>query len=535
MKEIQNSYDNLPYFSMAFPECSPTRIEAIASFLSFTPPSSKSAKVLEIGCSYGGNIFPFAIANPDAKVVGIDLSEVQINKAKELAKQMRVDNIKFIQKDICELSDEDVKEFGKFDYIICHGVYSWVPDAVKDAILKSIKRLLGKNGIAYVSYNVYPGWKIKDIIRDFLIFGTKELKDESEMVKANKAKELLTVFKEYMKFCSQDSVKADFMNAKLLLEHIEGIEKIGSDSYIVHEYLEFFNNPMYFKDFAKNLDDNELAYLTDVNLDDVFRADLGLDAFDGYINANFTNRIDKEQAIDFFTNKDFRKSLIVHKDLLGENFHVDIGPDQLTKLHLIATFSKDKDGNYKNLINEPMHPNYNWLYQVFSEVFPASINFAQVAELLKDNENSLKSAYLGFMEILSADCALFSTHEKHKIDYEPGKTRLKERFIEYIKYFSIESSPVILPADMFNTVLNLSNFDAFIALKFNGKNTIEDIINQTSKFAQERGLNFTIGNGNSVVKTQTKKEFDKAVKDYVKDLEDKLTKSYMFEYLNNNL
>ncbi|WP_172200962.1 class I SAM-dependent methyltransferase [Campylobacter sp. RM16188] len=529
MKEIQNSYDNLPYFSSAFAECSPLRMEAVASFLSFAPPSSKSAKVLEIGCSYGGNLFPFAIANPDAKVVGIDLSEVQINKAKELAKQMRVDNIKFIQKDICELSDEDVKEFGEFDYIICHGVYSWVPDVVKDAILKSIKRLLSKNGIAYVSYNVYPGWKIKDIIRDFLIFGTKELKDESEIVKANKAKELLTVFKEYMKFCSQDGVKADFTNARLLLEHIQGIEDSKSDSYIVHEYLEIFNNPIYFKDFAKNLDDNKLAYLTDVNLDDVFKADLGLEGFDEYINANFRNRIDKEQAIDFFTNKVFRKSLIVHKELIGEDFHVDIGPNELSKLYIVSLFVKQKDGNYVSIKNQQMKPNYNWLYQVFSEVFPASINFAQVAELLKDNENSLKSAYMGFMEILSADCALFSLHEKPKIVYEHGKTRLKERIRGYFEYFSAEDNPVIMNANEFNNMLDLSNFDAFIALKFNGKNTIEDIINQTAKFAKERGLSFTLTSDNSQVKTQTKKEFDKAVKDYIKDLENKLTSAYLFE------
>ena len=57
--------------------------------------------MLEIGCSYGGNLFPFAIANPQAKALGIDLSEVQINKAKELAAQMRVDNIEFKAKDIC--------------------------------------------------------------------------------------------------------------------------------------------------------------------------------------------------------------------------------------------------------------------------------------------------------------------------------------------------------------------------------------------------------------------------------------------------
>ena len=528
MKEIQTSYDNLPYFSSAFSECSPTRIEAIASFLSFTPPSSQTARVLEIGCSYGGNLFPFAIANPNAKVVGIDLSEVQINKAKELAKQMRVDNIKFIRKDICELNEEDVKEFGEFDYIICHGVYSWVPDFVKDAILKTMKKLLSKNGVAYISYNVYPGWKIKDIIRDFLIFGTKDLENEGEIVRASKAKELLSVFKEYMKFCSQEGVKADFMNAKLLLEHIESIERVKSDSYIVHEYLEIFNDPLYFKDFAKRLDEEGLAYLSDVNLDDVFKSDLGIEGFDEYINANFQNRIDKEQAIDFFTNRVFRKSLITHKELLGEEFHVDIGPNELNKIYIAAGFNKDKDGSYINAKNQPMKPAYNWLYQVFSEVYPASVNFAQVASLL-DNDEAIKSAYMGFMEILAADCALLSVYERTKIAYEVGKTRLKERIRGYFEYFSAEDNPVILPADALNNSLNLSNFDAFIALKFNGKNSVEDIIKQTSKFAKERGLSFTEGSDMSVIKNKDKKEFDKTVAEYVKSLEQKLIDAHMLE------
>jgi len=95
----------------------------LASFLSLPPPPSKTAKVLEIGCSYGGNLFPFAIANPQAKALGIDLSEVQINKAKELAAQMRVDNIKFIAKDICDFTDADMRDYGKFDYIAHPDLY----------------------------------------------------------------------------------------------------------------------------------------------------------------------------------------------------------------------------------------------------------------------------------------------------------------------------------------------------------------------------------------------------------------------------
>ena len=264
MNDIQKSYDELPYTSSAFPETSPARLEALASFLSLTPPPSKTAKVLEIGCSYGGNLFPFAIANPQAKVLGIDLSEVQINKAKELAEQMRVDNIKFMAKDICDFTDADVRDYGKFDYIICHGVYSWVPDMVKDAILKTIKRFLSPNGVAYVSYNVYPGWKIKDTIRDFLMFGTRGI--EGEAARVAKARELLKVLGEYAKFCQKDgNVSQIFLNYESLKFHIDHILTTG-DSYIAHEYLEVFNDPIYFKDFAANLDKNGLAYLAEVGL-----------------------------------------------------------------------------------------------------------------------------------------------------------------------------------------------------------------------------------------------------------------------------
>ena len=251
MNEIQESYNNLPYISSAFSETSPARLEALASFLSLTPPPSKTAKVLEIGCSYGGNLFPFAIANPQAKVLGIDLSEVQINKAKELAEQMRVDNIEFMAKDICDFTDADVRDYGKFDYIICHGVYSWVPDVVKDAILKTIKRFLSPNGVAYVSYNVYPGWKIKDTIRDFLMFGTKDIKGEA--AKVAKARELLKVLGEYAKFCQKDgNVSQICVNFDSLKFHIDYILTMN-DSYIAHEYLEAFNNTIYFKDFANSL------------------------------------------------------------------------------------------------------------------------------------------------------------------------------------------------------------------------------------------------------------------------------------------
>ncbi len=526
MNDIQKSYDELPYVSGAFAETSPACLEALASFLSLTPPPSKTAKVLEIGCSYGGNLFPFAIANPQAKVLGIDLSEVQINKAKELAAQMHVDNIEFKAKDICDFTDADVRDYGKFDYIICHGVYSWVPDMVKDAILKTIKRFLSPNGVAYVSYNVYPGWKIKDTIRDFLVFGTKDVKGEA--AKVAKARELLKVLGEYAKFCQKDgNVSQIFLNYESLKFHIDYILS-ASNSYIAHEYLEVFNDPIYFKDFAADLDKNGLAYLAEVGLEDVFQSNLGIDEFDAYIDANFSSRIEKEQMLDFLTNRVFRRSMITHKDLVSDDFSVNIGADELCKLHISANFDRAKD-SYVNINGAPMKPQYDWLYQVFTDVYPASVNFADVVALLKDDENAVKSAYFGFMEILAANCAKLTTYERPKVAYEVGKSRLKERVRGYFEYFSSSDEPVIKISDELNVPANFSQFDAFIALKFNGENSLENIAKQTAKFAQERKLEFAVKNG--TIKTASKNEYQKAAENYVKDLELKLSDGGFLENL----
>ena len=168
-----------------------------------------------------------------------------------------------------------------------------------------------------------------------------------------------------------------------------------------------------------------------------------------------------------------------------------------------------------------MKSEYAWLYQVFNDVYPASVNFADVAALLKDDENAVKSAYFGFMEILAADCAKLTTYERPKIIYEAGKSRLKERVRGYFEYFSAADEPVIKFADELNVPANFSQFDAFIALKFNGENSLENIVKQTVKFAKERNLEFTSKNG--TIKTASKNEYQKAAEEYVKDLELKLS------------
>ncbi|WZB65611.1 class I SAM-dependent methyltransferase [Achromobacter xylosoxidans] len=143
------------------------------------------ARVLELACAAGGNLIPFAVAHPNAQVIGIDLSPEQVNAGREVVEKLGLRNL-----DLRALSITDIDDsLGKFDYIICHGVFSWVPPVVREAILRVCRDNLAPEGIAFISYNVYPGWKTSDILRDAMQLNSFSATTPAEKLK--KAKEML--------------------------------------------------------------------------------------------------------------------------------------------------------------------------------------------------------------------------------------------------------------------------------------------------------------------------------------------------------
>ena len=228
--KIEKSYDELTYKSIAFAQSSPYRLEACATLLGITPPPCENARVLEIGCSFGGNLIPFAVNNKNAKVVGIDLSGEQIRRGQEIVKEMGLTNLDLIHGDICEF-----KSYEKFDYIIAHGVFSWVPDFVKEAILKVVRENLSANGVAFISYNVYPGWKVKDIIRDIMLLAAKDKETMQDKLKA--AKEALLVYKEYLLTRDKElangnpNVAAEILVQKAILQEAKNEKLTEEEQY----------------------------------------------------------------------------------------------------------------------------------------------------------------------------------------------------------------------------------------------------------------------------------------------------------------
>ena len=162
MADKPYSYDEVPYHSFPFPETHPDRLAMIGRLFGLIPPDVTRCRVLELGCAGGGNIMPMAALYPNSRFVGIDLSARQVEAGTRNISQLGLSNIELRHGSITDVDDS----WGQFDYILCHGVYSWVPAAVQDKILDICKWNLSPDGIAYVSYNTLPGWHMRGMIRE---------------------------------------------------------------------------------------------------------------------------------------------------------------------------------------------------------------------------------------------------------------------------------------------------------------------------------------------------------------------------------
>ena len=242
---------------------------------------------------------PFALAHPDAEVIGVDLSPQQIAHGRELVAKIGLKNL-----DLRAMSLTDIDaSFGKFDYIICHGVFSWVPPEVRDAILRICRENLSAEGVAYISYNTYPGWKTSDVVRDAMQLNSFAATTQIE--KLQRAKEMLGLLQQGL--WDGNPMKWALANAARELAK-------QSDYYLFHEYLETVNSPCYFLEFVAAIQQAGLVYLADAELHSTFPSTYGPNVAQHLAQLPQTTPEMREQYLDFAIGRQFRKSLIVHAD-----------------------------------------------------------------------------------------------------------------------------------------------------------------------------------------------------------------------------
>ena len=244
------------------------------------------------------NLLPLAVDYPESHFVGVDLSRRQIDAGKNAIAGLDLQNIELHALDLNEMSED----FGTFDYIICHGVFSWVPPGVQDKILEIGRRHLAANGIFVVSYNAYPGWHMRGVVRDMMVFHVRDLEDSTTKVRQARA---------LLEFLTRSANPSNETYHRLLRDEA-AILKTRQDGYLYHEHLEDINEPLYFYQFVERAAAAELKYLGDADLPSMLPLDMGDDVNELLKEASL---LQQEQYLDFLRNRMFRTSLMCQREV----------------------------------------------------------------------------------------------------------------------------------------------------------------------------------------------------------------------------
>lgn len=296
------SYDEVPYRSYTYPQTHPRHLRVVGQLFGMATPNVTTAHVLELGCASGGNLFSQALAYPQAHFTGLDLSQEQIDQANEIKKELGITNIDFIQKDIACF---DLKKYAKkFDYIIAHGVLSWVPRDVQDKIFELCNTCLNDNGLALISYNTLPGWNAVRSLREMMQFHSARFNTPREKIDQSRA--LLSFL--------ADNVNESQSGYRSIIKEEQKLLSSTDDSYIFHDHLEQENHQFYLHEFVANARRHDLDYVGDSAFSSMYIGNMPANAVNSLQAVH--DIVLQEQYMDFVTNRRFRRSILCRKGAL---------------------------------------------------------------------------------------------------------------------------------------------------------------------------------------------------------------------------
>lgn len=324
------AYDQVPYPRWTGFITHPNRLASLAHLFGLDPPDIAGARVLELATASGANLLPMAYSLPQGQFVGVDLSRVQIEEARRSVEQLGMTNVRFEHKNILDID----RDFGEFDFILAHGVYSWVPPAVQDKILQICGTNLSPKGIAYISYNTLPGWRSIQVVRDLMLWHVRDIRDPQERIKQARA---------VLKFQIQSMASRDGAHAKVLQEHFELFEP-RNDAYLFHELLAEYNEPEHFSQFVARAAKHGMQYLCEAVPHEVGQDSISPQVLESLRQAG--DRMVYEQYLDFLLMRRFRRSLLCRT---GQPVAADPRPERIPRFR-VASASRP-ESNEPDVVN----------------------------------------------------------------------------------------------------------------------------------------------------------------------------------------
>jgi methyltransferase-like protein/ubiquinone/menaquinone biosynthesis C-methylase UbiE len=381
---VVNPYDVTPYIDFSYVATHPDRLATMARLLGKEAAPVGTCRVLEIGCAAGGNLLPMAYSLPNAEFVGIDYSARQIEEGRRRIDRLGFQNIRLICADLGELDEGLVADLGTFDYFVAHGFYSWTPPAVRDAMLALCQRVLRPHGVAYVSYNTYPGWHTMKMLRDAMLYQGQDADTPAE--KAEQGRKMLSFLAQHATEGLHKEVYRHY--DEMLKKDLKGTD----DSFLLHDELSDVNDPVYFYEFVEHAAQRGLQYLIEAELRTVLISSLPTET-QAALKTVIWDAVDLEQKMDFVRNRMFRMSLLCHKET---NASHALLPEAVTKSWLRSQARRLADhpkmplpqGSVQFLTKDETtltanHPLSIAALDILSQAWPNSIHFSELVRSAK--------------------------------------------------------------------------------------------------------------------------------------------------------
>ncbi|MGB5831238.1 MAG: methyltransferase regulatory domain-containing protein [Thiohalocapsa sp.] len=495
-----DAYDELFYQSLCLPRTHPDHLAALGRLMGLDTADPEGCRVLELGCASGGNLIPMAYRLPKGTFVGVDLSVEQIAAGRCFADGLGLGNIDLRAADIANLRDG----LAEFDYVIAHGVYSWVSDAVRLAMLALARRVLAPNGLFYVSFNTLPGWRLRGMLIDILQDAGRGESDAAARLSAAQA--ALTRLERALPGLpglSAEYLRAEIANLRAL-----------HPTYLYFEYLAEHNRAFLFREFLTDIEGQGLRYLCDANLHRQFPATLG-DTVDAAL-ADLSDGADLEQWLDFVGNRNFRESLLIRDDadcdeqlslerFAGLCFSADLSPPPTLDLRdgAAAAFRR-ADGESVDV----QHPLTKALLSDLAARYPEALMLAHLLSAAQHRVQCAGGDRAGEVDALLAE--LFSLFARGFLRARIRPRRLGRGIAQRPCATTLARTQVSSGQDSVATVdhgsLGVDGLAASLIGYLDGKRTLPDVVEQLASDLESGALrpdddapcNWTTGSRHSV-------------------------------------
>lgn len=240
-------YDRVRYRSIAYPRTHPAHLAALATVVGGDPAPVEQARILEVGCGGGGNLLPIAASLPGAWCVGVDPAATEIAAARHATAALGLERVDWRPAGI----EEPLPE-GLFDYVIAHGVLSWIPPEAQDALWAVLAERTAPGAVVYLSFNTWPGWSTRGMVRDLMRFRTRGIAEPGARVRA--AREVLAAL-------AAETPATTLWGAILAAE--KRVVDAVDDWYLFHDHLSDHNTPYWFEEVAARAAAAGLSYAGD--------------------------------------------------------------------------------------------------------------------------------------------------------------------------------------------------------------------------------------------------------------------------------